>query len=734
MKADSGGKASGGRGVPQTAAQQAAAVKEPPKVPVAAKSATAKAAKPAAEAPPPPPLEPESKEEKKAAKARAKQEKKEAKARAKAEKAERKKSAKSDNRRMPAGGPKQFLILHAEKIVLTVGGLLAMTLIFLSFGRLELNPDQTPEDLNKNVDVVKAKLASTAFDDYMFPPSNFDLNIRRWKTPLATAGFSFPASWDPLLVPPQKRGDPEIYPVEDPLAIAGDDAVYVKVRRAAAGAAPAPAHPPAGAAHAAPAHAGGAAPPAHRGGPNLLRLPPEMKLGDFVLPALDPNEKNPKPRFTEGRRWVTVVAVLPSARQRVEYDHQFGNAFEYLQWRDHDPLYSEVRIKRLEVSPGTPDSALDWSKAKVLSWNEQVQLNNAEKSTWYDVAPEVVPPEFICDDSKRLPNKFRAAGMGVLTKPLAPLVTRSWHQWAIHPRLLDLMLPPEPPASDQDAEPAGDDKPVDMAPLKPAGDVVGPFDDPKPAVAPPKKPADGAKPPEKKARAPKAPPKRTVDYQLVRVFDYTVEPGKHYRYQLQLAVRNPNYVDPQSPPELQIKLRNLKRPESRKEEWIFSPWSAATNEVAIPSGSNLLAVAIATTEAGEEVAKVFVRILNFDTGELSAGAMTLRRGELASGTVKAFTLKPLDRAVSPPADTRVQTDLTLVDFHRIGKVPGSLASPCEMLFVDSSGNTVVQSSVQDELQASIFQRIIEGAGPMGAGAEPMGKNDDAGALFKAGGQ
>ncbi|MCE9555355.1 MAG: hypothetical protein K8T91_18555, partial [Planctomycetes bacterium] len=250
-----------GRSVPLTASQQAAVAKNAataekvrnvvakttggtakPSKSVGNDDLEAKASKPAgsatskssaaAVAEPPEPVE-----DKAAAKARAKQEKAEAKARAKAEKAELKKAAKAERQRAASGGGiKDIFVLHVEKIVLGICILAALGIIYAGIGTLSLAPNQHPTDMGKKLDGIDVRIKNPNFQskEGEFTIPVYEGSVSRFKVPirpnalgLTAPSLALPFSWNPILVPPQKRGDPELYAPGQLLATAGNGVFLV---------------------------------------------------------------------------------------------------------------------------------------------------------------------------------------------------------------------------------------------------------------------------------------------------------------------------------------------------------------------------------------------------------------------------------------------------------------------------------------------------------------------------
>ena len=706
---------------------------------------------------------PEPVEDKAAAKARAKQEKAEAKARAKAEKAELKKAAKAERSRVASGGGiKDLIVLHVEKIVLGICVLAAIGIIYAGVGTLSLAPNHHPADMGRKLDGIDARIKNPSFQskEAEFTIPTYDANVGRFKSSIRPTSLVLSIPWNPILVPPQKRGNPDLYAPVHLLATAGDGVFLVtqlkpqqkNKENAARDAAPPRAGAAPGGAVVAPGAAGGAA-PAAAGDAALLIGGGEQAPGPAAPAAIPDGKWLPIPNdvlpnagvaapagdseqrvFPESRRWISVVGLLPIKQQQSAYDKEFATAFDHDPHRDQ-PTYAEVRFQRLEIPPGTAESQLDWSKAKEWSWKDQLSINKAEQRVWVLTASEIVPLKYIRNDAARMPENLRNTGLGVISKPLGPLVNQSWEPWARHPRLFEAPIIEEPV---EEAQPEEEDAPAANAPpAAPQQNPNDPFDFNKPVVAPaPKKKAT-----KKAVRKPRAHQESSqVENQLVRVFDFTVQPGKQYRYKLQLMLRNPNF---------QIPAKNLQDPKLATNGWLMTAWSTASNTVAVPDGQSVMAdtvvhpdppppiaaggprlnaaqlAAQAAAETAETTARVVVKILNFDSAQETFAILKLRRGALAAGTARQIILNSLRHEVAKKDGANIHTDLVLADFRGGEKIAEGLEAPAEMLFIDAAGQLVVQNSVQDETWVRAVHELLKLFDAAAPAADPMAKAAEA---------
>ena len=118
-----------------------------------------------------------------------------------------------------------------------------------------------------------------------------------------------------------------------------------------------------------------------------------------------------------------------------------------------------------------------------------------------------------------------------------------------------------------------------------------PFDDPNaPNAGQPSAPGQpGQNPAEQKP-----PP-----FLLLRYFDYTVEPGKHYVYRVRLVLANPNYIPPAGAAAdagaqgvSNLKPGYLKDPKLAEKQWLETDWSEPSPVISVPRDTRVLALSV----------------------------------------------------------------------------------------------------------------------------------------------
>lgn len=238
-----------------------------------------------------------------------------------------------------------------------------------------------------------------------------------------------------------------------------------------------------------------------------------------------------------------------------------------------------------------------------------------------------------------------------------------------------------------------------------------------------------------------------LDFLLLRFFDYTVEPGKKYRYRVALVLADPNSAMPDSvlsPAVLdrrkresqEAKAKNGARPDFRRVEG----WSEPSPVVGIPlaGGAKLVEVkAPAADKIGDEPA-VTLLVNSFDQdSEGNAIQTAIERSNMHRGEVANFVEDAEYFVATPPSiDThpgfKFSTGITLVDAEGGEKIGKDLAMPGRALLMGPSGNLYVRKELDDKQAVETHKMMFfkskfppgaygpQGAGP-GYGGRPPGR-------------
>jgi len=334
----------------------------------------------------------------------------------------------------------------------------------------------------------------------------------------------------------------------------------------------------------------------------------------------------------KSQAWAMITALVPVDKQNQEFDRVFSNAIGQSPERD-TPHYAGVIVERAEITNG---------KADDLKW-EPLAPSDPFEAQWQEVVEDPVP------------QKLRDP---ILTRPLGPLVGSSWGSVIVHPKLI-VAEAPDPKVA---MRPAGAAPPASAPAHPPAADAPG------------------------RARD-------AVEYKLLRVFDYTVQPMHRYRYRVKLQLQNPNY---------KLAASVLKRPDNpsnAQEVRAADEWTISPGTLMIPSGYDVLAAGV-EAKAAEPTANLL--LTGYENGIPAATTAKLYRGSLANKKEsKVKATDPTNQHVISIDEVDFKTSMVVVDIYggRNISLPkrreSPIAAPGEVLLLDANGNLVVHNDLED---------------------------------------
>lgn len=465
--------------------------------------------------------------------------------------------------------------------------------------------------------------------------------------------------------------------------------------------------------------------------------------------------------------WACVVAKVPIREQFKRYEDAFKEARGYDQAQDF-PRYVGFLVERAEVLPGKP---LDWKRvplydgqhqsvvankpiAQVVNQDAVNALMNAAQQFWAGMSPDVIDPRF---------SDY------VLTLPLPPLVGRAWGSNASHPDIPMGNLP----AAEEEAQPQ---------PVAPSSAVPGttdenasfssssPFASGVPAgpgygapgrmpIGPgqnlgyrrqPYGPGEGGRyrgPGPESYRGPTAGPgdkttlTRGVDFWLLRFFDYTVEPGKRYKYRVKLALADPNANHPASVLAPAVLDRLAKAPRDRDgrkmDVRVLDSWSEPSPTVGIPMAGNirLADVKIPSAEKFNDEPSVTVLVESFDVDnngnaiQAAVEKKDFRRGYVANLIEDAKYLAEGGQVIDTQHDFKFLTGMTMLDLDGGAKLAKDLTAPVRIMVMGPSGQLYIRNEIDDkpfvDYHRELFDKSLDKhrgpGGPDEFGRGPVGR-------------
>lgn len=479
--------------------------------------------------------------------------------------------------------------------------------------------------------------------------------------------------------------------------------------------------------------------------------------------------------------WACVLAKVPIREQLKRYQDAFEKAKGgYDPSRDF-PQYKGFMVQRAEVIPGKP---LEWKPVPLFDAQHKsvvankpiskapahgiglaavIDLFTAAQLYWPGMLPDVIDPRFADQ---------------VLTLPLPPLVGRDWGASATHP---DIPLLADTPPLEEEAVPVPVAVPVpgaqpndgdSFSSTNPA--AVNPaMGFPQPGGRGPGMPSmgrpsmgfnrsEGGPMPMPRSRggeegmmrgegggrgaAPSmmAGTTRTslpkgVDYLLLRFFDFTVEPGKKYKYQVKLVLADPNYSIPDTLNALAPEVLDRRRKEKPRREFrLIEAWSEPSPTVGIPLAGNvrLVDVKVPAAEKLNDEPSANLLVESFDVDAENNAIQAANKKEIRRGSVANFVedAEYLGGEMQPWIDKKkgfkFETGMTLLDVDGGKKLTKDYTAPGRVMMMGSAGELYIRSELDDkpavEYHDAIFKKDRrkpeggEGFGPEAPGRPPRG--------------
>lgn len=494
--------------------------------------------------------------------------------------------------------------------------------------------------------------------------------------------------------------------------------------------------------------------------------------------------------------WAIVVAKVPIKEQVKLYRDAFENARGYDPMGDL-PQYLGYFVERAEIRPGDDSEELDWKAVSVYDGKSTAPLGPAVTTTViYGKQDLAANPEQADNQPRFLTRDWvpglgevvdtRYMGTGPLVFPLPPLVGRDWGREVTHSEIplavdnvqLEEEKKPEAAAPDDKAKeepadlfagaagPAGAGSPGMMGGrggygmegggrggygmggpggmgrggygmegggmmgrgggygmegggyggemggrggmgAGPAGGGFGPDGNP------------------------------LVKDWLLRFFDFSVEPGKKYKYRVRLVIADPNqtnsgryvnadYLDGSVLTRIKQEKKNGKAVPYR-----MTDWSEASPTVTIPlAGSVSVAAAKPATDQYNSEPKTSLLVQSFGKDPKgnaiqAAEEKDFARGHVANMTADTEILVDQNRAIDPYKGFKFQTDITVADIRGGERLTRSDARPAQVLLMGPAGQLFVQDEISDrevvETRKAMFAKEPAGGGGFMGGEGGFGR-------------
>jgi hypothetical protein len=217
---------------------------------------------------------------------------------------------------------------------------------------------------------------------------------------------------------------------------------------------------------------------------------------------------------------------------------------------------------------------------------------------------------------------------------------------------------------------------------------------------------------------------RGVDYWLLRFFDFSVEPGKKYKYQVRLVLADPNAGLPNQGSMLHSTVLDrlakineaAKAKKTRPSNVRFvDEWSEPSRTVGIPlAGSVKLASAKPTAPgriSDEPSVKLLVESFDFDEKGNAIQAATqedFQRGFVANLVTKNQEyLGPGGQWIDKLETFKFYTGMTVLDMEGGETLGKDATAPARVLLMDPAGELHIRSEMDDKEEVDLHKLIFE---------------------------
>ncbi|MDR2346275.1 MAG: hypothetical protein LBE18_09440 [Planctomycetaceae bacterium] len=259
-----------------------------------------------------------------------------------------------------------------------------------------------------------------------------------------------------------------------------------------------------------------------------------------------------------GERWAVITGLIPIQKQRDFYVQAYAASVRPTPDQD-TPRYMSYVLERAEITPDQNENNLKWNKIEAFDEIRKV-LNK-----WNGIASEPVDPDFLAPYhyvgagslwmACPLPPTLKPFGKEV-TQNSIPLVSETSAERQRKSQEYDKRLQQELEQTSTDS---------DFRNKSPFGGTSTTRPDNIPRTTTENIPIEE---------------QRIIENFLFRYIDYSVQPGKTYRYRVKLTLANPNFGMSEG---------DVVNIDLTKDPYLDTDFSNASNKVTIPPDSRILA-------------------------------------------------------------------------------------------------------------------------------------------------
>ena len=379
----------------------------------------------------------------------------------------------------------------------------------------------------------------------------------------------------------------------------------------------------------------------------------------------------------ESRFFVSVTGLVPVRQQQEMFKNALANAIEYEPERD-TPKYLAIDVQRRETRANKQG---DWVNLN------SIRVMRLEPKKWDGRADERA-------DSGHV--------ISTLVMPLPPLTFRDISKWALHSKIPEAV---EDDFTGRDGAADTPDEPEEVG----LWDTDGAVDD---------RPEDGVDDRVVDDSRDSALPDNqlTVEYGLLRYFDFQVQSGRTYEYRVRFFLEDPNNPRNYQRPSDNACVDDVivRRQGDPKKRHVESPWSDVSPQVRVPTGRSVYAGPVVAPSLMKVNSRISLPRRATDEPEATVMAVTwdpkesmdvpsavpVKRGSVVNQRmISVWAVDPAKRNIRRLDDYSFSTNALVVDIaggevlERRGRE--DIRAPGMVLLMDERGNLVFHNEVQD---------------------------------------
>ncbi|MEN0109992.1 MAG: hypothetical protein AAF805_04650, partial [Planctomycetota bacterium] len=210
-----------------------------------------------------------------------------------------------------------------------------------------------------------------------------------------------------------------------------------------------------------------------------------------------------------------------------------------------------------------------------------------------------------------------------------------------------------------------------------------------------------------------------VPFRMVRFFDFSVAPGRRYRYRVRLVLQDVNQAANRTDVAPEVFARLEKK--NPRDITLKTQWSEPSRVLSIPMAGDVFVSKAKLPSARQLNAEGSVELLvqSFSLDEerraiKAAKEESFSRGAVMNMTEDVEVVTGDRRGIKKLSKFEFRTGLTLVDFRGGEELPGDLTAPVAVLLMDSTGKLFVRDELDDaeaiERHKAIFDPKAAGGG------------------------